>query len=532
MRAMLPVNPVLRISTLIGLLLFQVHTSCGQESGKAIASQTPQPSQKADLVEIASLLNQLQMEVRELRGEVTSLKLQQDAAAAESAKLKMALEQTKSQLAARTDSGGASSSEQIARAGSATQESMPDFYGKLEEDQQLANAKIAEQSQTKVESGSKYRVRLSGIVLFNTFGQRGNVDNVDFPQLVLPGNGLTSKGSSGASIRQSQIGIQAFGPTIAGARTSADVTFDFAGGFPETQNGTSFGVMRLRTGTIRLDWTNTSVVGGQDTLFFAPINPTSIATLATPALAYSGNLWSWTPQIRVEHKFAVSDSSTVLLQGGILDNLSGDVPDATSYRSPTWGEYSGQPAYAARLAWTQRVGGQDFTIGAGGYYGRQFWGFGRNVDGWAGTLDVKLPLGTAFEFTSEFYRGRALGSVGGGIGQSVLWSGPLYDPSTEIYGIKSMGGWAQLKYRATPKLQFNGAFGLDNPSAEDLRESGIGGSYYGQLFSKNQTVLTNFIYQPRSDFVISFEYRRLKTFILDSNANAANVFNLSLGYIF
>ena len=81
------------------------------------------------------------------------------------------------------------------------------------------------------------------------------------------------------------------------------IQFDFAGGFPEAQNGASFGIMRLRTGTIRFDWTNTSLVGGQDSLFFAPFSPTSIATLGIPAMAYSGNLWSWTPQVRVEHKF-------------------------------------------------------------------------------------------------------------------------------------------------------------------------------------------------------------------------------------
>src|SRR5579859_3053558 len=115
----------------------------------------------------------------------------------------------------------------------------------LEEDQQLTDAEIAEQNQAKVESASKYRARLSGILLVNTFGERGSVLNVDFPQLAVPPGLLSSGGSFGASVRQSQIGIQAFGPTIAGARTSADIQFDFAGGFPEAQNGATFGIMRL-----------------------------------------------------------------------------------------------------------------------------------------------------------------------------------------------------------------------------------------------------------------------------------------------
>lgn len=530
MRVTYQAKRILETCAVLGVLLMQPHMTCGQGPKTAGMGGAWQSAQKVDLTTLEPLLRQLQMRVEDLSALVKDLKTQQESAKAESAELRNELEKTKSQLVALANSPVAPAE---APAGTSTsQTSTEDRITKLEENQQLADAKIAEQSQTKVESASKYRVRLSGIVLLNMYGQRGHVENTDFPQLAIPAGILSSGGSFGGSVRQSQIGMQAFGPTIAGARTSADIQFDFAGGFPETQNGVSFGIMRLRTGTIRFDWTDTSVVGGQDSLFFAPLSPTSIATLAIPALAYSGNLWSWTPQVRVEHKFSLSDSSSFLLQGGILDNLTGDVPPSEYYRYPSWGEYSGQPAYATRLAWTKKVQQQDLTIGVGGYYSRQLWGYGRAVDGWAGTMDVKVPLGRMLQFTSQFYRGRAVGGIGGGFGQSVLWDGPLTDPATDLYGLNSVGGWAQLKYRATPKLQFNGAFGQDNPFASDLRNFGGNVPFYGELFSKNQTALVNFIYQPRSDFLFSLEYRRLKTFILDSNSNTANVLNFSVGYIF
>ena len=35
-----------------------------------------------------------------------------------------------------------------------------------------------------------------------------------------------------------------------------------------------------------------------------------------------------------------------------------------------------------------------------------------------------------------------------------------------------VGGWGQLKFRATPKLEFNGAFGQDSPFAADVRYFG------------------------------------------------------------
>ncbi len=53
---------------------------------------------------------------------------------------------------------------------------------RLEEDQELLQAKVDEQHQTKVESASKYRVKLSGIALLNLFGNSGTVDNQDVPE--------------------------------------------------------------------------------------------------------------------------------------------------------------------------------------------------------------------------------------------------------------------------------------------------------------------------------------------------------------
>ena len=525
-------NRIMGVGALFGLLVVCPYIACAQEAKNTGASEASQSVPKVDLATIQSLLQQLQAEVRDLRLQVKDLKTRQESAQAESGELRKELEHTRAQLVSPAGTANAVGSEHVVSETSTGQTSPADRITKLEEDQQLADAKIAEQSQSKVESASKYRARLSGILLFNTYGERGSVLNVDFPQLAIPPGLLSSGGSFGASVRQSQIGIEAYGPTIAGARTSADVQFDFAGGFPEAQNGASLGIMRLRTGTIRFDWTHTSIIGGQDSLFFAPLSPTSVATLAIPALAYSGNLWSWTPQIRVEHKFTLSDSATFALQGGVLDNLTGDPPPSLYDRYPSWGEYSGQPAYATRISLSQRLNGQDFTLGAGGYYSRQLWGFGRSVDGWAGTMDLKLPLGRMFELTSQFYRGRAVGGLGGGLGQSVLWNGSLSDPNTAVHGLHSIGGWAQLKYRATPRLQFNGAFGQDNPFSSDLRNFGGNGSYYGPLFSRNQSALVNFLYQPRSDFIFSVEYRRLKSFILDSNPNSANLVNLSVGYLF
>ena len=527
MRGKVWAKGILATGVLAGALLNRAEPAWGQGT-----EQTP--GQQMDIATVGALLQKLQEQVQDLHAQVTDLKTQQQSAKAESELLRKELDVAKSQLVAITGPTGSGSPAQAISAAPGNTSTAEERISRLEENQQLADSKIAEQSQTKVESGSKYRLRLTGIILLNMFENRGTVENSDFPLLAESQQSqfLSSGGSFGGSLRQSQIGIEAFGPTIAGAQTSANIQFDFAGGFSQVPNGTSFGIMRLRTGTVRLDWPKTSVVAGQDTLFFVPNSPTSLATLAVPALAYSGTLWNWAPQVRVEHKITVSDSGSFLIQGGILDSLTGDTPPSAYFRVPTWGENSGQPAYAARLSWTQDIHGQNLTLGAGGYYGRQAWGFGRHVDGWAGTVDASLPLGRKFELTTAFFRGRAIGGLGGGIGQSVLWRGSLADPATQVYGLNSIGGWSQLKFKATSKLQFNGAFGLDNPYARQLRDDGGNTTYYPVPLSKNESGFVNFIYQPRSDIVFSMEYRRIKTYTLDSNANVANVASFSVGYIF
>src|SRR5215469_11663740 len=241
------------------------------------------------------------------------------------------------------------STSQVTTAASA-QGSLEDRVQRLEDSTSLLGAKVDEQYQTKVETASKYRARLHGIVLMNAFRNVGRSDNLDFPVYALPVPGFVPLATVGATLRQSEIGLEVFGPNVFGARTSADVQFDFAGGFPATGNGVNFGIARLQTGSFRLDWDHTSIVAGQDSLFVSPLSPTSFASLATPTFAFAGNLWGWIPQLRLERRFSVSDRQTITMQAGVLDNLDWEFNPSFD-RSPQAGELSGQPAYGFRTAW-------------------------------------------------------------------------------------------------------------------------------------------------------------------------------------
>jgi hypothetical protein len=219
------------------------------------------------------------------------------------------------------------------------------------------------------------------------------------------------------------------------------------------------------------------------------------------------------------------------LQAGILDNLTGEPPFFNYDRVPVAGERSGQPAYGARVAWGRQIFGVPMTIGTAAYYSRQDWGFGHHVDGWAGMADWDIPLARRLRLSGEFYRGTAVGGLGGGIGRSVLFSGTPA-PYTQVRPLNSVGGWSQLKFQASSKLEFNGAFGLDAPYAEDVRAFPGAQSYLAASLTQNRSAFVNLIYRPRSDLLFSAEYRHFRTFEIDNGSPTAEQVNLMMGILF
>jgi hypothetical protein len=491
-----------------------------------------------------SALRELQEQVRQLRTLVDEMRSENTQSRAEMQELRHELQDTRSLLEHTTGSAGAAtataqpSSAQVANAApvaeasSAPSSSIEDRVQKLEDSTSLLGSKVDEQYQTKVETASKYRARLSGIVLMNLFRNQGASNNLDLPDYAEPANPGASANSFGATLRQSEIGLEIFGPPLAGARTSADIQFDFSGGFAATGNGNNFGIVRLQTASLRLDWASTSVVAGQDALFISPLSPTSFASLATPTFGYAGNLWAWTPQLRVEHRFDLSDSQTLTLQAGILDNLDWEYPADPFYRSAQAGELSGQPAYAARTAWSRPVLDHPLSFGVAGYYGRQNWAWGRNVDAWAGMADWQVPLARWLALSGEFYRGRGIGGLGGAVGTSILYGGSQTVVTTPIRGLDDAGGWSQLKFQLTSKVEFNGVFSEDNAFAGDVRGFATDQNNFGPILGRNRGALGNVVYRPRSDLLFSAEFRRLHTYPVYDASSVSNQVNLAMGILF
>ena len=504
----------------VGVCLCFAGLADSQSTSPASGPATATSEQQRDSLEGVTA------QIRELRMAIETMQEQLAGSRRESEALRQELQVVREQLESTQRAPG-----QVADP-AAGEPSTRDRIDALAEDQELLRAKVDDQEQTKVESGSKYRVRLSGLVLLNVVSTSGSVDNLDLPGIAQPRGPGDSGGSFGAGVRQSLLNIEMFGPTLGGAKTTAGLTFDFFGGFPTTSDGVSSPLVRLRTATFTLDWKNTSMMAGQEAPFFSPRSPTSLTSTAYPALSSAGNVWAWTPQLRVDHRIALSNDSTMTFQAGILDPLTGELPAREYSRTVTAGERSRVPAQAIRVGWQRTMNQHVVVVGGGAYHSNHDWGFGRTVDAWAATTDWDVPLGPWLALSGELYRGRAIGGLGAGASDSVVFDGLPTVSTSAVLAVDSAGGWSQLKIKPLSRIELNATFGEDNPFRTRLRQRLTVESVEGSVVNRNASGFLNAIYQARSNLLFSIEYRRLWTAGLDDVTHTADHVSVSTGIVF
>ncbi|HXU20540.1 MAG TPA: hypothetical protein VN788_08165, partial [Verrucomicrobiae bacterium] len=327
-----------------------------------------------------------------------------------------------------------------------------------QDDWDILNSRLEQLTQTRVESGSKFSLKLSGMFLFNTIINSGRVDNFDLPSVAI--SGATPFGSTGFSLRQSVIGIEGNGPQIVGAKTSADIQADFSGGLGSGYGGSTSGLMRVRLARMRLDWAHTSIIAGLDAPFFSPDSPTSYLTVAEPGFSSSGNLWTWAPQVGVEQRFDARISQ-FRAEAGIL-GIPSYIPSLSGNRVPSPGEASRQPVYAVRLSANGRDDSHPYSVGVAGVYLRQRFSGPTTITGGGGMIDWNIPLPSKFELSGELFAGKGLDGFGAAptpvVAQTDYTEYITYSAAALAH-IPSFGGWSQLKFRINSRDEINLAFG-------------------------------------------------------------------------
>jgi Skp family chaperone for outer membrane proteins len=488
-------------------------TARAQQAGAGPAPQGQQSANTSDSTHLEQRLDQVLAMLNGMQHQLNDSKQQID-------QLQSELQEVRAQLAAANGQTPAATAEAASQLQSSVQQ--------LQNDNEILQAEVKQHDQTKVESASKYPVKINGLLLFSSFLNEGAVDNIDLPIVAVAKTGTTANGSLAATMRQTIVGLEARGPMIWGARSSGDFHVDFFGGVPYADYTTTTGNLRLRTAHTRLDWTNHSLIAALDAPLIAPEEPTSYVGVGEPPYAWSGKLWIWAPQIESMNHVRWG-TGTLGFDFALMDPAAPQSPAISGERQPDPAERSRQPGYESRVSYSFPVADRTFTVGAGGYYSRQTYLNQQHVDAWAGTTDWRFPFTRRLELSGEFYRGRALGGLGGG-----TFKDYVTDPdSGAIRGLGDEGGWSQLKARITQSLEANAGFGEDAGFSGMLRyyTDPTATNTYVNL-ARNRTVIANIVFRPKTYLVFSAEYRNIYSWPISGQANTAQSLGLATGYSF
>ena len=368
----------------------------------------------------------------------------------------------------------------------------------------VAENRIQEQAQTKLGSSQRFPVSLNGMILFDGSLIHG-VQNSNFQE----GYGNYGEGApgGGATLRQSIIGLTVQGPHIAGGgQIHGSISMDFNSGVEDDD------VFRIRNGEVSFDWSSRSITVGQDKTIIAPLQPTSFAHVAIPALSGAGNLWLWRPQIKYEERHMLSSRTQAVFQGALFstaENYANSVPAQASIEST-------RPAIQGHLGvthnWSDRT---KWSIGVGAHESESHVA-GRSIPSRAVSSDILFKPLPWLELSGTVFHGENFANLGGlptGVGVN----------GTEIIPIKGTAGWMQIALPVTNRLTFDAYAGRQVNAGLGLSAHQIAGTlvYAG-----------NVLYRIGPNVVLGFEGGHEDVIYTNRTLILANRYDATLAYLF
>jgi hypothetical protein len=367
--------------------------------------------------------------------------------------------------------------------------------------------RTAEQAQTKVEAAHKFPIQLNGMLLFNAFANGeyyGLKDQTEY-------SALTGPNSSGATFRQTLLGLQFQGPRLPGdGRVSGSLMMDFWGGTSDP----ALSWLRLRTADVSFDWQNRSVSFRLDKPLISPYQPDSLAEVGIPPLAGAGNLWLWLPQIRYEEKMHINGSNGFTGQLAVLQTKETYAVLPPSYASTL---EPARPALEGRLSFWHRVDDtRRFEIGSGFHFSTTHVA-GGSVPSRIGSLDWLIVPATHFRLSGTFFGGQNVASLGG------LGNGFTIVGDQNVVPMSSLGGWAQVAVPITSRLTWNVYAGLEDDYAAKV---------YSSYTGRNLAYASNVMYHLGSNVIVSLEAMQMRPQNFSGSTQLQHHYDLAVGYLF
>jgi len=267
----------------------------------------------------------------------------------------------------------------------------------------------------------------------------------------------------------------------------AKMEIDFYG----DNNGNNL-IPRMRLGYAYMQQGAFSLRAGQDWVPIAQQNP---ATNDFGILSWGGNLWWRVPQVTARYK----------LEGGV--EFLGSVMKPRVRSDTDYQEML--PWLIGRVSYGGFLDGKGLVAVGAGF---------RSVE--VDSIDY-APFLAAAEFVLPFTEKVTLkGEVytGKGVGEEFLHYGFEYNPShpdddaDEGREIATMGGFASLSFKATPKVSINVGGGMDDPDEDDAQGMAI-------PYIKNTVIFGNVKMQMNKHMGFGFEVMNFSTENEDPNGD-------------
>ena len=345
----------------------------------------------------------------------------------------------------------------------------------------MLQSQVAEQAQVKVESKSKMPVILSGTIVSNTYVNSGEANWLENPNIVAAESGPT--GSFGSTLKQTQLSASINGPEVGGWRATGFVAVDFLGGAPGFQTGSVMGLPRLLYAFGRLEREKTAIEIGQDDMILAPRDPTTLAApgipdavpIGQPLPAHATDSRRAAARRRHEPARRRRHAARRRLSESVHLRSRGRRRRAIARAAAPRRDSASGAAPMTRRTWTSGCRATSASE-------RRTTG---TRDEWASALDWNLQAGRV-GFGGEAYAGEALAALGGAMGQVA----------------RSRGGFAEVRFKASQRVSFNGGGGLDRVDAGDRALVAL---------RQNRTWFGNAIITLTPELGTSLEYRNLQT---------------------
>jgi hypothetical protein len=366
--------------------------------------------------------------------------------------------------------------------------------------------RVEEQAQTKIEAAHKLPIAITGMVLFNAFsnskspaGYLGDSDLLSGPE------------RSGATLRQTLLGLQFHGPHLPGDGTvHGELMMDFFGGSPYP----SANWLRIRRGVITLDWKDRALTVGQDKPLISPRSPNSLAEVGVPPLAGAGNLWTWLPQVRYEERIHLGEMNGITPQVALMQTNENYAHVQPEYSNTL---ESSRPSVEGRVAFWHKWDDTRRLEIAPGFHASTTHVGEQSVDSRLVSLDWLFRPWSKLEFSGAVFHGQNFANLG------ALPQAFTVLESDRIVPIHGDGGWAQLSSPITSRLTLNLFSGEQQNRARDLASGDI---------QRNFSYAANLMYRLGPNVLVGIEALQLRTRMFPSGDHLKNHYDLSFAYLF